>query len=62
LGGVIASDTEQQLFSGDIPSPDSSFSALEKVNSKTVNKIASDLFKVKPTIVAVGDLAVLPYA
>jgi ubiquinol-cytochrome c reductase core subunit 2 len=54
--------TNLQLFSGDISAPDASFAALEKVSADSVGKAATDLFKAKPTVVAVGDLAVLPYA
>jgi ubiquinol-cytochrome c reductase core subunit 2 len=54
--------TDKQLFSGDIAAPDASFAALEKVSAESVGKAATDLFKAKPTVVAVGDLSVLPYA
>ncbi|RSH87202.1 ubiquinol-cytochrome c reductase core subunit 1 [Saitozyma podzolica] len=59
--GLIAT-AGASLFSGSIPSPDSSFAALQKVSASSIGKAASDLFKQKPTVVAVGDLNVLPYA
>lgn len=51
----------QSLFAGEIPSPESSFSSLEGVSASSLGKAASELFKAKPTVVAVGDLTVLPY-
>ncbi|ORY32876.1 putative ubiquinol-cytochrome C reductase complex core protein 2 precursor [Naematelia encephala] len=50
------------LFSGSIPAPDSSFASLDKVTASALTKSATELFKAKPTVVAVGDLGVLPYA
>jgi len=50
------------LFSGNIPAPDASFASIDKVSASSLGKAAGDLFKHKPTIVAVGDLSILPYA
>jgi len=45
-----------------MPTPDSSFAALAKVSASSLEKASSELFKGKPTVIAVGDLAKLPYA
>ncbi|KAK4689991.1 hypothetical protein P7C73_g94, partial [Tremellales sp. Uapishka_1] len=58
----LISSAGPALFSGDLPKADASFASLDKVSATALGKAATDLFKAKPTIVAVGDLHVLPYA
>lgn len=49
-------------MSGSVKSLEEAFGAIEKTSAESVSKTAEALFKAKPTVVAVGDLAVLPYA
>lgn len=51
-----------QVLSGSVKSLEEAFGAIEKTSAESVSKAAEALFKAKPTVVAVGDLAVLPYA
>lgn len=46
------------MFSGSLASA----ASLEKVSASSIGKATEELFKGKATVVAVGDLAVLPYA
>lgn len=59
---------------GNVPAPDSSFAALDKVSETSIAKVlcftdpysdtvqaAKDLLRKKPTVIAVGDLHKLPY-
>lgn len=50
------------MLSGSVKSLEEAFGAIEKTSAESVSKAAEALFKAKPTVVAVGDLAVLPYA
>jgi ubiquinol-cytochrome c reductase core subunit 2 len=51
-----------QLIAGKLQSLEDAFSGFTKVSTSSVAKTAEQLFKNKPTVVAVGDLSVLPYA
>ncbi|KAL7421877.1 ubiquinol-cytochrome c reductase core subunit 1 [Cryptotrichosporon argae] len=50
------------LFAGSVPAADSAFAALDKLDAAAVSKAAGELFQAKPTLVAIGDTHVLPYA
>jgi ubiquinol-cytochrome c reductase core subunit 2 len=50
------------VLSGSVKSLEDAFGAIEKASTESLSKAAEALFKGKPTVVAVGDLAVLPYA
>ncbi|KAL1411443.1 ubiquinol-cytochrome c reductase core subunit 1 [Vanrija albida] len=60
-GSLVAAATPA-LFAGSIPASNASFSALDGVSSSAVSKAAQALFSAKPTVVAVGNTHVLPYA
>ncbi len=51
-----------QLASGKLQSLEDTFSSFSKLTASSVAKTAESLLKSKPTVVAVGDLHVLPYA
>lgn len=51
-----------QLASGKLQSLEDTFSSFSKISASTIAKTAESLLKSKPTVVAVGDLHVLPYA
>ncbi|KAJ9094091.1 hypothetical protein QFC21_006192 [Naganishia friedmannii] len=59
--GLIAL-TGPQVLSGSVKSLEDAFGAIEKASTESLSKAAAALFKGKPTVVAVGDLSVLPYA
>jgi ubiquinol-cytochrome c reductase core subunit 2 len=51
-----------QIVGGKLKSLEDAFSGFSNVSTSSVAKAAEQLFKNKPTVVAVGDLHVLPYA
>lgn len=60
--GLLASYGPQILSSGSIKSLEDVTSSFSNVSAESIAKAAGELFKGKATVVAVGDLEVLPYA
>ncbi|RPD67940.1 LuxS/MPP-like metallohydrolase [Lentinus tigrinus ALCF2SS1-7] len=58
----LVSTVGPKILSGSPASITDAISALEKVDASAYSKAASSLLKSKPTFVAVGDIASLPYA
>ncbi|RXK39308.1 hypothetical protein M231_03387 [Tremella mesenterica] len=61
VASLISTAGPALFSSGGVAAPDASFSALQKVSPTALGKAAKELFQPKPTIVAVGNLSVLPF-